>query len=146
MKRLKFIPILLISVVVLCTSCSKDPNGFILKINGYWEIQEVTMPDGSKKEYSYNETIDYIMLNDSLIGFRKKLKPGFNNSYQTSEDVEHITAKIEGDSLHLYYKTPYASWKETVIDANETQLKIINQNKAVYLYKRYTSIELNLEE
>ncbi|WP_179336279.1 lipocalin family protein [Winogradskyella costae] len=126
-------------------SCSKNPKTYIAHVEGYWEIEEVTMADGSKKEYKFNETIDYISVNDSLKGFRKKLKPGINDTYFTSDDAETIQLKIEDNKLNMYYTTPYANWKETVLEASPTQLKIINEDENVYLYKRYTSIKLDLE-
>ncbi|MCC1484933.1 lipocalin family protein [Winogradskyella immobilis] len=136
-------------VLVICfltvLSCSKNPEIHLKYLNGYWEIEEVTLKTGEKKGYKYNETIDYINVNDSLKGFRKKLNPGFNSKYITSKDAEGITVKIENDSLNLYYKTPYAEWKETVLMANESQLKIINANKDIYLYKRYKSLTLDIE-
>lgn len=130
---------------LLILSCTKNPETFIPHIDGYWEISEVTMPDGSKKEYRFNETIDYISINDSLTGFRKKLKPGINDTYFTSDDTENLEIKIENDSLNIYYNTPFASWKETVLDATPETLKVINQNDIVYLYKKYTPINLELE-
>jgi len=140
MKRI--IAILLLTLLV---SCSKNPEVFIEHLNGYWEIEKVIFPDGDNKDYKYNENIDYIRISDSLIGFRKKLKPGFNSKYITSKDAEGITVKIENDSLNLYYKTPYANWKETVLSADQNSLKIINDRETVYIYKRYKPIELELE-
>ncbi len=135
----------LIIFYLLVFSCSKDPNSFVEHVNGYWEIEQVIFIDGTKKEYKYNDTVDYINLNDSLVGFRKKLKPSINSKYVTSKDAEGLTAKIENDSLHLYYKTPYATWKETVLMANETTLKVVNDKKTVYLYKRYKPLQLDIE-
>ncbi|WP_340155164.1 lipocalin family protein [uncultured Winogradskyella sp.] len=137
---------LLLVLMVSIFSCSKNPESYIKHIEGYWEIQEVTMADGSKKEYKFNETIDYIGINDSLKGFRKKLKPGINDTYFTSGDAEDIQLKVENDKLYIYYTTPYANWKETVLNANAKQLKIMNEDQNIYLYKRYTSIILDLEE
>ncbi|WP_299123462.1 lipocalin family protein [uncultured Winogradskyella sp.] len=130
---------------LLILSCSENPETYIQHLEGYWEITEVTMPDGKKKEYRFNETIDYISINDSLQGFRKKLKPGINDTYFTSDDAETLEVKIENDSLNIYYSTPYANWKETVLEATPENLKVINGNKTVYLYKRYTPINLDLE-
>jgi hypothetical protein len=31
-------------------------------LNGYWEIEKVTLPDGDTKEYKVNETIDYFQI------------------------------------------------------------------------------------
>lgn len=135
--------ILLLAISIL--SCSKNPEEHLEFIDGYWEIEKVIFTNGDVKAYKYNETIDYIKINDSLKGFRKKLKPGLNPKYITSQDVEGITVKIENDSLNLYYKTPYANWKETVLEANENSLKVLNDRETIYLYKRYKPIELDIE-
>lgn len=137
---------LLLILCVLLASCGKDPNTYVPHVSGYWEIQEVTLASGEKKVYQYNETIDFIAIDTSMKGFRKKLKPGFNNTYNASKDAEAVEARIENDSLNLYYKTPYAEWKETVLNADEENLTIINQNKDLYIYKRYQSITIDLEE
>ena len=118
-------------------SCSKDPETLISHLNGYWEIDEVTLPDGTKRDYNYNDTIDFLSINDSLTGFRKKMKPNFDSSFSTSNDAEALKIVIENDSLNIYYKTPYSEWKETVLDATEDKLLIQNKDKLIYLYKRY---------
>jgi transcription elongation factor len=140
MKRISVL-LVIISVV----SCSSSPERYLEHINGYWEIEEVIFTDGNKKVYEYNETIDYISVNDSLKGFRKKLKPGFNSKYIASEYTEGITVKIENDSLNFYYKTPFGNWKETVIMANREQLKVVNDRETIYIYKRHKTITLDLE-
>lgn len=134
-----------IILLILIFSCSKNPETLLTHLNGYWEIEEVTLENGTKKQYQFSETIDYISINDSLKGYRKKLKPGINDTYFTSDDAEAITLKIEDNQLNIYYKTAYAEWKETVLDASEKHLKVMNENKDVYLYKRYTPIRLDVE-
>ncbi|MDX1277959.1 hypothetical protein [Oceanihabitans sediminis] len=133
----------LILVAFLVFSCSADPKTYIEHINGYWEIEEVTLHNGEKKAYNYNDTIDYFEINDSLNGFRKKLKPNFSGTFETSKDVENIKLVLENDSLNIYYTTPFSKWKETVLLATKEQLKIVNQNKHVYLYKRYQPLDLD---
>jgi len=140
MKLKSFLPLL---IIVLTFGCTKNPNTFLPHINGYWEIDEVTLSDGTKRDYTHNDTIDYIELNDSLTGFRKKLKPNFSGTYQTSSDAEQVKAVFENDSLFLEYTTPYNTWKETVLDATENRLLILNANKVQYLYKRYQPLDLN---
>jgi hypothetical protein len=136
---------LLIVFGLLIISCSTNPETYIQHIEGYWEIEKVTLSNGFEKEYKFNETIDYFRLNDSLKGFRKKLKPGINDTYFTSDDAEAITLKVESGSLNIYYATPYAKWKETILEATSKNLSIINENKDVYLYKRYTPINLDID-
>lgn len=129
-------------MVLSLVSCSDNPEKMLTHLNGYWEISKAEMNDGIEKDYNFNASIDYIMVNDSLKGFRKKLSPNFDGSFTTSQDAEAIEVKIENDSLNLYYSTPYAKWKETVLEANETHLKIVNFKKDVYLYKRYVPLDL----
>lgn len=125
----------------LLVNCSKDPVQFIPFLEGYWEIKEVTLTDGSKKTYTFNDTIDYFHVSDSLTGFRKKLKPTLTG-FESSPIVETIILKVENDSLNLYYSTPFSKWKETVLSASENQLLVINEAKVRYLYKRYQPLNL----
>lgn len=136
----KIIALLLLMVVFGCTDNLEDNISYM---NGYWEIKEVTLPDGSKREYTFSETIDFFEVNDSLIGFRKKMKPNFDGTFSTSEDAEALQIKIENDSLNIYYSTPYAKWKETILDVSEDQIVIQNQAKLRYTYKRYEPLELD---
>ncbi|MEJ6792725.1 MAG: hypothetical protein QNK89_08380 [Lacinutrix sp.] len=129
-----------ILVLTLLFSCSKNPKTFIEHVDGYWEIESVTLSNGFRKEYTVNKTIDFISVKDSINGFRKKMNPRFDGKYETSKDKEVFKLKIENDSLHLYYSTAFSKWKETVLMANKDQLKIVNQNNDVYLYKRFTPI------
>lgn len=137
MKHLFFV-----LMMFLLMGCSSNPETFIPYLNGYWEIEEVTLSDGTKRSYKYNGTIDYISISDSLTGFRKKLKPNLDGSFSTSNDAESITLKIENNSLIMYYRTEFSNWKETVLNASESKLRIINTNKDVYLYKRYQPLNL----
>ena len=137
---------ILFCLLIIVSSCSENPENLLRHINGYWEIQEVILSDGTKREYSINETIDYIKIDENLKGFRKKMKPGLNDTYFTSEDAEGISAKFENNQLILQYTTPYANWNETVLSASEEILKIVNDNNVVYLYRRYQPINLEFEE
>ena len=135
MKRLLFILLPLLFI-----NCSKNPETLIKHLNGYWEIEEVTLNDGSKKQYNFNDTIDYISISDGMTGIRKKLKPNFEGAYKTSNSSENFKIVIENDSLNLYYSTPFTKWKENHFKCNRRSALIINSNKDMYLYKRYQPI------
>lgn len=132
--------ILSILIIFLSLSCSRNPESYIKYLNGYWEIDEVILPDGTIRDYTFNDTVDFLGINDNLTGFRKKLKPSFDGSFSTSDDAESLILVVEDDSLNIYYKTPYAEWKETVLEASENKLIIQNQNNIRYIYKRYEPI------
>lgn len=136
MKKLALLLILIIF------SCKEDKSHFTENIDGYWEIKYVKLNNGYEKEYTVNETIDYIEITSDTSGFRKKMKPQFDGTFKTSNNSENFTFKIENDSFNLHYKTPYYSWKETILKISKDEMKVINQSKDVYLYKRYTPINV----
>ncbi len=138
MRHISFLVLL-----ILFANCTSDPKNNLEHINGYWEIEKVNLNDGSERVYNYNDTIDFISINDSLIGFRKKVKPNFKGTFESSKDIENIKVVIKNDSLHLHYSTAFSNWKETVLIANENELVIINSSKAIYHYKRYQPLDLD---
>lgn len=142
MKCLNFktlVPFTLLLFVL--SSCKPKPETFIPHLNGYWEISRVTLTNGEEKNYTINETIDFIET-DSNKGVRKKLKVVLGSKFQTSTSQEDFTITIENDSLNLYYNTPFSKWKETVLKASETEL-ITTNNNATYFYKKYKPIVVN---
>lgn len=123
-------------------SCSNTkPESFVEFIDGYWEIDQVILANGIKKEYSFNQNIDFFEIKDS-IGVRKKVQPRLDGSFITTNSNEYFSISVENDSLRMFYKTALDSWKETVISAKENQLVIINDAGNMYFYRRYKKIKL----
>ncbi|QDO95442.1 hypothetical protein FNB79_16180 [Formosa sediminum] len=128
--------------LIILSSCSNTTNIDVSNLNGYWEIEEVIQSDGTSHVYKINETIDYIEINDSLTGYRQKMKTDADNNYTPVTNKEQIKIITENDSLKIQYHTPFSEWKETILELNNDKLKVVNTLKNVYIYKRY--IPLNL--
>ncbi|WP_109300427.1 lipocalin family protein [Aquimarina sp. AU474] len=130
---------ILCGTLLSCTS--SNPEEYKKHITGYWEIERVLLSDGSEKEYTFNQSIDFFEVNDS-VGIRKKVQPRLNGSFIVTKDSETFLLKVEDDSLRIHYKTPLDSWRETIISAKESQIIIKNESGNTYFYKRYKKIEL----
>ncbi|PTX43650.1 hypothetical protein C8P64_2181 [Christiangramia gaetbulicola] len=139
--------LLLILSIIAITACSQqDPKEQIKHLNGYWQIEKVEIEKDSVMEYSLSPFIDYIEINDS-IGFRKKLKPKIDGGFiKASNDAEKITARIEDNTLILYYSTPFDEWKEEVLEADEEELVVKNRDNKKYYYQRYKPLLSQDEE
>ena len=133
MKKAIFILFLGITLI----SCSNSPQEKIDNLNGYWEITKAELPEGITKEFKYSEIVDYIEV-DSTSGFRKKVRPQIDGGFITSNDEEIFQVKLENDSINLYYSTPYANWKETLLTSEENKLVVLNPDGIIYTYKRFT--------
>lgn len=130
---------------IVLLGCQKNnPEEQLKHLSGYWEIDRVEVSEDSVINYKVNATVDYMEFEGNE-GFRKKVKPQFDGSYKTSEDKEEISAKIENDSLRLYYKTAFDTWKETVISAEENKYSVLNRDGKIYYYTKFTSL-LNEDE
>jgi hypothetical protein len=104
-------------------------------LNGYWEIEKVVLPDGDKKEYKVNETIDFFKI-DQNKGFRKKVMPQIDGTYLTNNIQETVKVELIDGTASIHYSTSYAQWKEEIIELSKDKLVIKNQQDLEYHYKR----------
>ncbi|MEN9929090.1 MAG: hypothetical protein RLZZ231_1011 [Bacteroidota bacterium] len=131
----------LLSLLIL-VSCKQDiQSADVEKINGYWEIDFVDLPDGSKKEYKVNESVDYFEVKD-LKGFRKKVYPQLDGKYLVNDVKEKVAIASKEGQWKLSYTTPYSTWSEEIIEIRDSVLVIENEAKLKYHYKRLTPFSL----
>lgn len=131
----KCISIILIALFI--SACNKqDPQDQIRHLEGYWEIDKVEFSKDSVRTYKFNETVDYLDL-DGKVGYRKKVRPQLQGTFEVTDDAEQLEIKIEDDHLYLYYSTPYDAWKEKVLRAEENELQLENEHGIIYHYRRY---------
>jgi hypothetical protein len=127
---------------ILSTSCNqKVTNEDIAKINGYWEIEKVLLPDGEKKEYKINEAIDYFEVKD-MKGFRKKVYPQLDGKYLVNDLKENVTIVDSNGVFYVHYKTDYAKWKEQIIELKDSVLVVKNDADLEYHYKKQIPFSL----
>lgn len=126
-------------MLILLISCGQDPEEKLQHLNGYWQIEKVEMAEDSIREFSMNGIVDYFHFENGE-GFRKKVRPQLDGKYLITQDAEKMEARIENDSLNLYYSTPFSSWKETVLKANEQELVLKNEWGKTYYYKKFTPL------
>lgn len=124
---------------IIILSCQQNVTSDDLpKINGYWEIQKVTFPDGNEKEYSINETVDFFEWKNEK-GFRKKLKPQFDGTFVVNNELEQIQIKDSAKVMYIYYNTNFDSWKEELNVLSDSILILKNKDNLTYHYKRFVT-------
>ena len=131
MKKIFFLFVL--STVLSCKQKIEDAD--ISNLNGYWEIGKVELPDGDKKEYKVNETIDFFKI-EANKGFRKKVMPQLDGTYLTNDIQEDVNIVVKDGDATIQYKTNYASWNEEIIELTKDKLVVKNKQDLEYHYKR----------
>lgn len=141
-KKRKMKKVVWLFGLLFLVSCKQDiQTADVKKMNGYWEIDFVDMPDGTKKEYKVNESVDYFELKD-LKGFRKKVYPQLDGKYLVNDIKENVEITTADGRWKMKYTTPYSAWSEEIIEIRDSVLVIENDAKLKYHYKRLTPFSL----
>lgn len=121
---------------LILVSCKQHLNmADISKLNGYWEIEKVVLPDSDKKDYKINETVDFFKI-DKNIGFRHKVTPQFDGKYLVNEFAEKVKIVSKDDKIYIEYSTEFAKWKDELISISKDKFVVKNDANIEYYYKR----------
>lgn len=133
--------LLLLTVITACKSSIQE--GEISRLEGYWEITKVVFQDGTTKPYTVNTTVDYIGI-DGFNGYIKKMKPGLNGRYQTSNKAARFKL-IQKDGLwEMHFEGDQKSTL-SLLELDSLEYAVKDQGQVRYYYKRYEPININDE-
>lgn len=133
--------LLLLTVITACKSSIQE--GEISRLEGYWEITKVVFQDGTTKPYTVNTTVDYIGI-DGFNGYIKKMKPGLNGRYQTSNKAAQFKL-IQKDGLwEMHFEGDQKSTL-SLLELDSLEYAVQDQGQVRYYYKRYEPININDE-
>jgi len=134
--------IISITFLILISAChQKVSPKDIINLNGYWEIEKVIFSNGSKKEYTYNESYDYFQIKENS-SFRKKVMPQLDGRFLVNNQLEKIKITYENEGVYINYSTSFAKWKEKIDVISKDKLVLINASKVEYHYKKAGPINI----
>ncbi len=134
--------LVLVGCLIIFLGCSNGVSrGDLSHLNGYWEIEQVVFSDGEEKNYKVNAMVDYIHL-EGMEGFRKKLRPNYDGTYQTSDDAEKFVISKREGSFILNYKTGFSEWTELLTALDADTFSVVNEEGKEYNYKRFEPISI----
>jgi hypothetical protein len=126
---------LLLLLFSLASCKQKIQTSELQKINGYWEIEKVVLPNSDDKDYKVNETIDFFKLEKNE-GFRKKVTPQLDGKYLVNDFSEKIKIVVIDDKTYIEYSTDFAKWKDEIIILTDKKLVLKNDANIEYCYKK----------
>lgn len=126
--------VLLTTTLISCTSKPKKED--VAKLNGYWEIEKVTFPDGNKKEYQVNEFIDLISVKNNS-GIRQKVAPQLDGSFLKGTLQDTIKIVDSADCYYLKTNSKFTKWEEKIISISDDDFVLENEAKIIYQYKKF---------
>ena len=132
---------LLLTIITACKSTIQE--GDISQLEGYWEITKVVFQDGTTKPYTVNTTIDYIDIN-GLKGYIKKMKPGLNGRYQTSNKAAQFKLLLKNEVWEMHFEGDLNSTLR-LLELDSLEYAVKDQGQVRYYYKRYEPINISDE-
>ena len=130
-------------LVLLLVSCnSKVKKEDIPKLNGYWEINQVTFSTGDTKDYKINETIDYFELrqaqfDNKVVGFKQKVMPQFDGKFKTNNIKEAFKIIKKDNSFFIEYASKFGKREEEIVALQDSIFTIKNKDNVSYTYKKF---------
>ena len=129
--------LLTLSFFILLISCKSEVSTFIPFVEGYWEIVNVTKDQKKVKDYKMSGSVDYFKVNADLSGYRKKVTPRFDGTFEISQHISEFTLSIKDNHLWIIYTNNNVTYSEEIVRANNSSLILSNSGGFIYTYKPY---------
>tara|TARA_B100002019_G_scaffold170745_1_gene147603 strand:+ start:609 stop:1019 length:411 start_codon:yes stop_codon:yes gene_type:complete len=125
----------LIILLFFIISCNKQIN--IDLINGYWEIVSVSKNNEFVKEYPFSNAVDFFIIDSLNNGYRKKIKPKINGSFEITLHEIPISIKNSNNFYEIKYYSTGNQYVETISKLDQNRLVIKNSEGIIFSYKRF---------
>ena len=125
----------LIILFFFVISCNKQIN--IDLINGYWEIVSVSKNNEFIKEYPFSNAVDFFIIDSLNNGYRKKIKPKINGSFEITLHEIPISIKNSNNFYEIKYYSTGNQYTETISKLDQNRLVIKNSEGIIFSYKRF---------
>ncbi len=108
------------------------------QLNGYWEIQMVTLPDGNIREFKVNPIIDHWVVENGH-GVRTKVRAQTDGRFETATDGEDFKVATIHDTLWILYKNAFGEWRERLVNVSENAFSVVDTAGTIYDYRKFIS-------
>ena len=125
----------LIILFFFIISCDKQIN--LDLINGYWEIVSVSKNNEFVKEYPFSNAVDFFIIDSLNNGYRKKIKPKINGSFEITLHEIPISIKNSNNFYEIKYYSTGNQYTETISKLDQNRLVIKNSEGIIFSYKRF---------
>jgi hypothetical protein len=129
-------------IFLIFVSCSNTPRNNPLLVDGIWEIESVYNQENLLKSYKISTSLDLFKIISDSAGYRKKLSPIFDGSYQASENRKDFKISNFENTILLTYGEGENTIVEELIKVTPNKLVLRNKNKFDFHYKKYEPIKI----
>jgi hypothetical protein len=128
--------LLLTVVLISCTSNEEK----IKALEGYWNIDEVILPNGSEREFPFSNHMDHFEI-DGFKGVKNRVSPTYDGSFVSYGNPIYFQWEEKDGDLSLTFQKGDGAYTQTVEKATKDILVLLHENGTRYTYKAYTPNE-----
>ena len=89
------------------------------------------------KEYPFSNAVDFFIIDSLNKGYRKKIKPKINGSFEITLHEIPISIKNNNNSYEIKYYSTGNQYVETISKLDQNRLVIKNSEGIIFSYKRF---------
>jgi hypothetical protein len=125
--------------LLLCTivfvSCSNN-QAKIKAVEGYWNINQVTLPDGSDREFPFSNHMDHFEIEGSK-GVKNRVSPTYDGGFISyGSPVYFKWEEIDGE-IKLSFNDGDQAYQQIVKKATDETLVLLHENGTTYKYLKH---------
>ncbi len=128
--------------LILIVSCGSTINEQLIHIEGYWNIENATLPDGSEREFPFSNHMDHFEI-EGTQGIKYRVSPTYDGGFVNYGSPVNFTCEEIDGELVLLFKDGNEAYQQTVVTAKKDELVLQHENGTIYTY---TSYNLDNEE
>lgn len=128
--------LLWILLLILAVSCTSSNNEKIKNLNGYWTIDIVVKPDGSKKEFPFTNHMDFFEVNGNY-GVKTRVSPTYDGTFISYGDTVKFMIKEDESQVVLNFETGEQAYSQILRKATAEELELVHEDGTVYYYKSH---------
>ena len=129
--------ILFLPILILAACTKPVSREDISHLEGIWEIEKVTLADGTDQDYKVSEIVDRFAM-EELRGTRTKVRVSLDGNYQAASRPDSVTVSFDPEKKAiLRHKAQYIKWQEEIVELDSATLVLRNQQGIEYRYKRH---------
>jgi hypothetical protein len=122
-------------LIFLMISCSSNEEK-IQAIEGYWNIDEVILSDGTDREFPFSNHMDHFEI-DGFKGVKNRVSPRYNGSFVSYGNPIYFQWEEKDGDLCLTFQEGDGIYTQKVKKATKKTLVLLHENGTRYTYKRY---------
>lgn len=126
--------------ITLLASCGNNATEMANAMEGYWNIETVTLSDGTEREFPFSNHMDHFEIEGSN-GVKNRVSPTYDGSFINYGSPVQFTWETVDGKVVLTFKDGAERYQQTLKKCDATTLVLLHENGTEYRYKAYENAQ-----